>query len=61
MVAPDQKAEKTDGAERERHYPVSEYGLARKVREHVRHHAHARQNRDVNLRMTEKPEEMLPQ
>ena len=60
-MAPNHEAEKPDRAHRIDHRLIAEDGLARKRRDNMRRNAHARKNRDVDLRMAEEPEEVLPQ
>ena len=43
------------------HRLVAEDRLARERRQHLRSHAHAGQDGDVDLGMSEEPEQMLPQ
>ena len=60
-MAPHREAQQADRHNGVHHGLVSEDRLARKGREHLRSHAHSRQDCDVNLRMTEEPEQVLPQ
>src|SRR5262249_46488023 len=61
VMPPDHVAEETDG-----HHAVDDDSIAEQrtphaVDEYVRHDSHGRQNRDVHLGMSEKPEQMLPE
>ena len=47
--------------DRPHHGLITEHRLARESGQHVRGHAHSRKNGDVNLRMAEEPEQVLPQ
>src|SRR5437762_3857830 len=60
MVAPHEKSEQADSEDRKHHRAIAKHGFTREGRENVRRRAHARKNRDVNLRVTEEPEEVLP-
>ena len=60
-MAPDDPAEEGDRDHREGHGAVAEDGLARKDRQDLRGNAHRRQDQDVDFRMTEEPEQVLPQ
>ena len=42
-------------------HAVAEHGAAHVGDQHVGNHAHARNDRDVNLGMSEEPEQMLPE
>ena len=61
VVAPDQEAEEADAEDGVHHRFVAEDRLAREGREQLRGHAHAGQDRDVDLRVAEEPEQVLPQ
>src|SRR5581483_11371936 len=61
VVTPHDKAEQANREHGIDHRLVSEDRLARKRRQHLRRHAHAGENRDVNLGMSKEPEQMLPQ
>ena len=60
VVRPDAEAQDRDGDRRSRHERVSEDGLAREDWHHLRDHAEGREGHDVDLRVTEAPEKMLP-
>src|SRR5215203_285028 len=60
MVRPDAETEEGDGSGGIDHHRVAEERLARKDRKDLGHDAERRQNQDINLRMSEDPEEMLP-
>src|SRR5205085_9996511 len=61
VVAPDEEAQKADCEHGEDHREVAEDGLAREGGEYVRGRAHARKYGDVDFRVSEEPEEVLPQ
>ena len=60
-MSPDHEAEESDGHDGVNHRFVAEDWFAREHGEQLRAHPHGRQDRDVNLRMAEEPEEVLPQ
>ena len=59
-MAPDKKAQHANRENRKHHGAITEDGFARESRKDVRRRTHAWQNRDVNFRMAEEPEQMLP-
>ena len=61
MVAPDDVADKADRENGEHHRFIGEDRLAGESRQDVRRYAHAGEDRDVHLRVTEEPEQVLPQ
>ena len=61
MVSPDQDAEEADQQRRGDHDAVAEDAAAREVGQQHRHQPHPRQNGDVDLGMSEEPEEVQPQ
>src|SRR5438876_9010569 len=60
-MAPYEEAQAADGKNSKHHRPIAEHRLARKSGKDMRRGAHARKDRYVNLRVTEKPEQVLPQ
>ena len=60
MVPPDNKSEKTDCDHRKHHRLVTKDWLATEDAQHITRHTHGRKDHDVDLRMPEKPEKMLP-
>src|SRR5262245_51111889 len=61
VVRPDAQADEGDHHHRRDHNRVSEDGLARKDRNDLREAGEGRNDQDVDFRMAEDPEEMLPQ
>ena len=61
VMAPNDKTEKSDRDHGEDHCLVSEDRFAAKNAQNIAHHAHRRENHDVDLRMAKEPEEMLPE
>src|SRR5262249_61407496 len=61
MVSSDYEPKSTDGNGGCNHSAISKYRFAREDCKQMRSDAHAGQNGYVNFRMTEEPEEMLPQ
>ena len=61
VVAPDHEAEEADAQDGVHHRLVAEDRLAREGGEQLRSHAHAGQDRDVDLGVSEEPEQVLPQ
>ena len=60
-MSPNDPPEKSDADDGEHHRVIAEHGLARSVRDDVRHHPHRRNDEDVHLRVPEIPEQVLPQ
>src|SRR4051794_40892574 len=60
-MSPDEEAQHADRKNGEHHRAITEDRLARESRKNVRRSPHARQNRDINLRMAKEPEKVLPQ
>src|SRR5688572_6179063 len=60
-MAPHKEPEQADGEDREDHRAITKHRLTRKRRKDVRRRSHARQDRDVDFRMSEEPEQVLPQ
>src|SRR6266404_1929346 len=60
-MAPNEETQQADSEDGENHRAVTEDGFACEGGQDVRRGAHARQNRDVDLRMAKKPEQVLPQ
>ena len=60
VVTPDDEAKKRDGDDGVDHRLVTEDRLSREDRDDVGGETHGRKNQDVNLRMPEEPEEVLP-
>ena len=58
VVCPHDEAYDADRNHRIRHAEIAEYRFPREGRHDVADYAEARQNEDVDLRMTEKPEEV---
>ena len=61
VVGPDAPAHEADGRAGEDHERVAEQRLAAEDREHLGHDAEAGQDEDVDLRVPEDPEQVLPQ
>jgi hypothetical protein len=61
VVAPDNIADEPDGEDGAYHGFIREHRLAREGGDQVRGNAHAWQNRDIDFRVSEEPEEVLPQ
>ena len=61
MVTPDDETQYGDRDHRIHHHAIAEDRFAAERREDIGGHSHRRQNHDVNFRMTEEPEQMLPQ
>src|SRR5258707_14241080 len=61
MMAPDDETESADGHQREDHRLIPENRFTRKHRDDFGNHAHGRQDEDVDLRMPEEPEKVLPE
>ena len=61
VMPPNAVRQKADEHHRIRHPGVTEQGLAREHRQNLRHHPEGRQRHDVDLRMAEQPEQVLPQ
>ena len=61
MMRPYTKAEESDRHGGDRHEGVAEDRLARKNRNHLGYDSETGQDQDINLRVTEKPEIMLPE
>ena len=60
-MAPDDPRKKGDGDHGEGHGPVPEDRLAREHRQDVGGHAHGGKHQNVDFRMAEEPEQVLPQ
>src|SRR5437868_2607745 len=60
-MSPDEETQKTYAEHSEDHRAITEDGFACEGRKNVRGRAHARKDGYVNLRVTEEPEEMLPE
>ena len=61
VVRPDHEADHADRDHRIGHAEIAEHRLLAEGRDHVADHAEARQDHDVDLGMTEEPEQMLEQ
>ncbi len=61
VVSPHPEAEEGDGGTGENHGRVTEQRLAAEHRQDLRHDPHRRQDQDVDLRMAEQPEQVLPE
>src|SRR5579884_1038005 len=61
MVRPHGEAQEANGNARPRHKGIAKDRLAREGRQHVRNDAKGRQDQDVDLRVAEGPEEVLPE
>src|SRR5262249_23372135 len=61
MVCPYAQADEGDDDRGRDHYRVSKNRLPRKYRYDFRHESKARNDQDVNFRMTENPEEVHPE
>ena len=61
VVRPDAQADEGDGRGGGGHELVAEQHLAREDRDDLGDHAEDRQDQDVDLRMAEEPEQVLPQ
>ena len=61
VVRPDAQADEGDGHRGGGHELVAEQHLAREDRDHLGDHAEDRQDQDVDLRVAEEPEQVLPQ
>src|SRR5215831_5513807 len=59
-MSPNQQPQKRNRKRGNDHRCASKNRPAREIRNHLRNDPHARQNRDVNLRMPEEPEKVLP-
>src|SRR5262245_35511241 len=60
-MPPYQEAEESNGKGCHNHHLATENPPSRKCRDNFRDKPHAGQNRDVDLRMSEEPEQVLPQ
>ena len=60
-MAPHDPRQEGDGDDRQHHGVVAEHGLARSVGQNIRGDAHGGQDEDVDLRVPEEPEQMLPE
>ena len=60
-MSPDEDAEEADEERGRDHEAVGEDAAAGEVGEHHRREAHAGQDGDVDLRVSEEPEEMEPE
>ena len=61
VVGPHAHRQRPDGDHREDHEPVAEEGLAREDRDHLADDPEVGQDQDVDLRVAEEPEQVLPQ
>ena len=61
VMAPHDEAQPGDAGDRVDHRPVAEQRLPGERGEDVRHHAHRRQDHDVDGRVAVEPEEVLPE
>ena len=61
VVRPHDEAERADGYERPNHHAIAEDVLARVTADQVRHDPEGRQGYDVDLGVTEEPEQVLEQ
>ena len=61
VVTPDGPAHEPDGDTGEDHYGVAVQRLAGERGQYLRYYAHCRENQYVHLRVSEDPEEVLPQ
>ncbi len=61
MVRPHDEAQEADGPRRVQNGLVTEQFLARENRQDFRHDTHGWKQYDVDFRMAEKPEQVLPQ
>src|SRR5215467_8281812 len=60
-MAPNEEAQQADCEYGVNHHPVTEYRFARKRRQDLRGQTHSGDYGDVDLGVTEEPEQMLPQ
>src|SRR6185503_7308892 len=61
VMTPHEKSKQPDCKYRVDHRAIAEYGFARESRKYVRGQPHARQYGYVDFRVSEKPEQVLPQ
>src|SRR2546430_9950126 len=61
MWCPHQETERADGHDRPHHHPIAEDVLSCMDTEQVGDHAEGRQGDDIDLGMTEEPEQVLKQ
>ena len=61
MMAPDNKTKETNRHHRVNHRPITKDGFSRENTQNITDHSHGRQNHNINFRVTEKPEKVLPQ
>ncbi len=61
MVGPHDEAHEAQEDQGVDHHPVAPERLARVVRHDLGHDSHRRENEDINLRMGQEPEEVLPE
>ena len=59
-MRPNTPSHEADGDTREHHERVAEQGFAAERGNHFRHDSEGRQNDDVDLRVPEYPEQVLP-
>src|SRR5215208_1928551 len=60
-MAPDEEAQQSDCENREHHGAITKDRFARESREDVRRRTHTGQDRNVDLRVSEEPEQVLPE